>query len=162
MSKRTTETERADRRDAGRAVAEARRADTEARKLAKTLSRDARASLEAVAGSAHAEIREAHHELDARPLRARRMARRAAARLENASLLVAASGDAERHARAQADAKKRAKTIKRRRAQAKQAQKMVKFIALHTIVASVTTPSDEERRKKDLKRLRRRRAEHTA
>ena len=139
MAKRTTETERADRREAGRAVADAKRADKKARKLAKTLSHDARASLEAITASTHAEIRAAHNDLGKRPRHARRMARKAAARLEEASVRVSASGDVARRALADADAKKRAKTIKRRRTQARQAQKMAKFIALHTVVASITT-----------------------
>jgi hypothetical protein len=156
MARPKTDVDRLERREAGRVVAEAKRADREARKLAKTLSRDARASLEAITASAHEEIRAARDELDVRPRRARRTARRAASRLENASLLVAASGDAERHALAESDAKKRAKTIKRRRAQAKQAQKMAKFVAFHTIAASIATPTDQEQTEKGLKRLRRR------
>ena len=162
MAKPKTGTERSQRREAGRAVAEAKRADREARKLAKMLSRDARVNLEAIAASAHDEIRMARRDLDARPRRARRMARKAAARLERASVRATASGDTAERALAKSNVKKRAKTIKRRRAQAKQAQKMAKFVAFHTIAASITTPTDEERaddeepHTKDLKRVRRR------
>jgi hypothetical protein len=83
------------------------------------------------------------------------MARKAAAQLERASIVATASGDIRRRALAEADAKKRAKTIKRRLAQAKQANKMAKFVALHTVVASVATPTDDELAKKRVKRMRR-------
>jgi hypothetical protein len=156
MARAKTDTDRVDRREAGKAVAEAKRAGKETRKLAKTLSHDARASLEAVTASARAQVRVADHERKASPRHAKRMARRAAAKLERASVRVAGTGDTANLELAKSEAKKRANTIKRRRAQAKQAQKMAKFIAFHTIAASITTPTDEERTEKDLKRLRRR------
>jgi threonine aldolase len=160
MARARTETERVDRREAGKAVAEAKRAGKEARKLAKTLSHDARASLEAVAASAQAQVRAADHERKASPRHAKRMAQRAAAKLERASVRVVGPGGTANRALAEADAKKRAKkrakTIKRHRAQVKQAHKMAKFIAFHTIAASVVTPTDEERTEEDLKRVRRR------
>ena len=134
-------------------MAEAKRADKEARKLAKTLSPDGRAAFEATTAPSLASIRSAREERRARPRRAERMARRAAAQLELASIRATASGDAERWALAERDAKKRAKTIKRRRAQAKQANKMAKFVALHAVVASVTTPTDQEQTEKKLKRV---------
>jgi hypothetical protein len=37
---------------------------------------------------------------------------------------------------------------------AKRAQKMANTVALGVLAASVTTPTDDERRKKDLKRVR--------
>ena len=65
------------------------------------------------------------------------------------------SGDAQRKALEDSDAKRRAKTIKRRRMQAKQARKMAEFIAFHTVAASITTPTDREQAEDDLKRFRR-------
>lgn len=155
MTKPKTDTERADRRAAGKAVAEAKRAAKATRKLAKTLSRDAGASLTAIEASARAEIREAKREVGVRPRRAERTARKVAARLENASMRMTPYADAGERASAEADAKRRAKTIKRRRAQAKQVQKMARFAALHALVASVVTPTEEDERKTDAKRRRR-------
>ena len=66
---------------------------------------------------------------------------------------MTASGDAQRKALADSDAKKRAKTIKRRRKQAEQARKMADFVALHVITASITTPTDKEQAEADLKRF---------
>ena len=150
--------ERAERRGARTAVAEARRADREASKLAKTLSPEARARFEATTAPASAAIREARQDRRDRPRRAERTASRAAAELELASIRATASGDAERHALAQRNAKKRAKTIKHRRAQAKRAHKMARFVALHAVVESVTTPTDQKRTEKKLKRARRARS----
>jgi hypothetical protein len=152
---RATEVQRRDRREARKAVAEARRAGKEARKLAKTLSRDARASFEAVTASAQEDVRAARRELDVNPQRAKRTAKRAAGRLELASVRATTSGDAQRKALEDSDAKRRAKTIKRRRVQAKQARKMAEFIAFHTVVQSVTTPTDREQAEDDQKRFRR-------
>lgn len=149
MTKPKTGTERADRRAAGKAVAEAKRAAKETRKLAKTLSRDAGASLAAIEASARAEIREAKREVGVRPRRAERIAKNVSARLETASMRMTPYADAA------ADAKRRAKTIKRHREQAKQVQKMAKFAALHALVASVVTPTEVEERKADEKRRRR-------
>ena len=145
-----------ERREAGKAVAEAERAGREAEKLAATLSRGARAGFEAVVTSAQADVREARRPARYPPLRAKWLASKAAARLERASVRIAASGDAERRALEDADAEKRAKTIKRRRVQVQQIQKMAQFVALHTIAASAMTPSDTELAKKDLKLARRR------
>ena len=156
MAKAKTDRERTERREAREAVVEAKRADKESRKLAKTLSPDARAAFEANTAPALASIRAAREERGARPRRAEWMARRAAAQLELASIRATASSDAERWALAQRDANKRAKTIKRRRAQAKRANKMAKFVALHAVVASVTTPTDQEHAEKKMKRVRRR------
>jgi hypothetical protein len=155
MAKSKIETERARRREAAEAVAAAKRADKEARKLATSLHGKNRIRLEVVDDVARALTRAAKRDVRARPRRAKRLARVAAARLEKASIRATASGDAAKRALAETDAKRRAKTIKRRRAQARQAQKMAKFVAFHTIAASVTTPTDEERTKKDLKRVRR-------
>ena len=66
---------------------------------------------------------------------------------------MTASGDARRKALADSDAKKRAKTIKRRRVQAQQARKMAKSAAVRTIMASLTTPTDREQAEADLKRF---------
>jgi hypothetical protein len=145
MARLRTETERADRREAREAVREARRATKESRKLATSLTGRNRLRMEVLTDVAQALTRAAERDVGERPRRARRMARKAAARLEKESVRATTSGDAARRALAKADAKKRAKTIKRRRAQAKQAQKMAKFVAFHTIAASITTPTDEER-----------------
>ena len=91
MAKRNTDAERIERREAGKAVAEAKRVGKEAAKLAKTLSLDARSSLEAVAASADAEVREARSALGVRPRRAKRVAQKAAARLRKASVLATGS-----------------------------------------------------------------------
>ena len=152
---RLTEVQRRDRREARKAVAEARRAGKETGKLAKTLSRDARASLEAITASAQEDVRAARRELDVNPLRAKRTAKRAAARLELASVRATTSGDAQRKALEDSDAKRRAKTIKKRREQAKQARKMAEFVAFHVIAASITTPTDREQAEADLKRVQR-------
>ncbi len=149
----TTDLRRDDRREARTAVAEAKRAAKEATKLAKTLSRDARAHLEALTASSRADVRAARKDLDEHPRRARRTAKHAAARLEIASLRVTASGEVQRKALADSDAKKRAKTIKRRRKQAKQARKMADFVAFHVITASITPPTDKEQAEADLKRF---------
>lgn len=152
---RGTEVQRDDRREARKAVAEAKRAGREAAKLAKTLSRDARASLEALTASAQEDVRGARRELDVNPQRAKRTAKRAAARLELASVRATTSGDAQRKALEDSDAKRRAKTIKRRRVQAKQARKMAEFVAFHVIAASITAPTDREQAEADLKRVQR-------
>lgn len=149
MTRPKTDTERADRRAAGKALAEAKRAAKETRKLAKTLSRDAGATLAAVEASVRAEIREAKREVGVRPRRAERMAKNVSARLEGASMRMTPYADAA------TDAKRRAKTIKRHLEQAKQVRKMAKFVALHAIVTSVVTPTDEQQRKADEKRRRR-------
>jgi hypothetical protein len=156
MAKPRTETERADRREAREAVREARRATKESRKLTTSLTGRNRLRMEVLTDVAQALTRAAERDVGERPRRARRMARKAAAQLEKASVRATASGDTARRALAESDAKKRAKTIKRRRAQAKQAQKMAKFVAFHTIAASIATPTDQERTEKDLKRMRRR------
>jgi hypothetical protein len=166
MSKPPTRTNRDERREAGAAVAEAKRAGRQAAKLAKTLSSDARSKFEAVTASAQADVREARNELDANPGRAKRRARRAATRLEKAAVRATparpqarkslAKVDAKSKSKAKAEAKASAKTIRRGRVQSKQARGMAKSSALRTILASVMTPTDAERRKKDAKRLRRR------
>lgn len=156
MAKTKTRTPRTERREARKAVAEARRADKEARKLAKTLSLEARAKFQAKTAGPHDEIRAARNDVRVRPARAKRTARKAAAQLERASIVATASGDARRRALAQSDAKKRAKTIKQRNAQAKQANKMAKFVALRTVMASVATPTDEKLAEKRVKQVRRR------
>ena len=149
---RTTDPRRAERREARRAVAEAKRASAEARKLAKTLSRDARANLERLTAAARADVRAARKELDDNPRHAKHTAKRAAARLELASLRVTASGDAQRKALADSNAKKRAKTIKRRRVQAQQARKMARSAAFRTIVSSVAIHGDREQAAADFAR----------
>ena len=148
---RGTDVQREDRREAAKAVAEAKRAGKEAGKLAKTLSRDARASFEAVTAPAQADVRTARNVLGASPARAAWLARRAAAQLELASARATASGDAERKALADSEAKRRAKELKRRRVQVQQAHKMAEFVALHVIMASFTTPTDREQAEADLK-----------
>ena len=143
MAKKNTDAERVERREAGKAVAEANRAGREAAKLAKTLTRDARSSLEVVTASVGAEVREARSTLGVRPRRAKRVARKAAARLRKASVLATGSVVAERRALVKIDAKQRAEATKRRRTEAKQAQQMVKLVTA-AIAASVTTPPDAE------------------
>jgi hypothetical protein len=158
MARPTTERERADRREAREAVREARRATRESRKLASSLTGRNRFRMEVLIDVAQTLTRAAQHDVGERPRRAKRMAHKASAQLERAAITATASGDAERRALAERDAKRRAKTIKRRRAQAKQAQKMAKFVALHAIVESVTTPTEGEVAEKKSKRLRRRTA----
>ncbi|MFD4422497.1 hypothetical protein ACFWN7_13490 [Agromyces sp. NPDC058484] len=152
-------TDRDERRQARTAVAAARKAGKESKKLAKTLKGENRARFELTTAGARELTRAAKAERRERPWRATRLARTASARLEKASIRATSSGDARRRAleRERAnDAKGRAKTIKRRRAQAKYAKKMARFVAVHTIAASITTPTDEEQQEKDLERARRR------
>lgn len=152
-------TPRDERREARSAVAAARAAEKESKKLAKTLKGENRARIEFTTAGARELRRVAEAEVRERPWRAARVARRASARLEKASIRATSSGDARRRAldRERADdAKARAKTIKHRRAQAKFAKKMAKFVAVHTIAASVTTPTDAEQQKQDRKNARRR------
>lgn len=145
------------RRRAAKAVAEAKRAEAQTQKLARSLSREARASLQTVAASVHAQISAARDDVDRRPRRAARRARKASARLERASLRATASAGARDvngagGANRTHDPKKRAKTIKRRRTQAKQAHKMAKFVAVRTLAAAIVAPTDEEQRENDAKR----------
>ncbi len=154
-----TRTPRQERRDARSAVAAARAAEKETKKLAKTLKGENRSRFESTTVGARELTRVAEAELRDRPWLAARMARRASARLETASIRATSSGDARRRAldRERADdAKARAKTIKRRRGQAKFAKKMARFVAVHTIAASITTPTDAEQQKQDRKNARRR------
>ena len=144
-----------ERRQARRAVAEATRAGVDARKLAKELKGRRRARFEAVAAASDERTRAAKAEIDSRPRRARRLAERAAAALQVASINATATGAARRRALAEVDPKERAKTVKRRQAQAKQAKKMAAFVAAHTIAASITTPTDKEQRKADQKQAKR-------
>ncbi|HET6671841.1 MAG TPA: hypothetical protein VFG92_00560 [Agromyces sp.] len=152
-------TPRDERREARSAVAAARAAEKESKKLAKTLKGENRTRFESMTAGARELTRVAEAEVRERPWHAARMARRASARLEKASIRATSSGDARRralqHERAD-DAKARAKTIKHRRNQAKFAKKMAKFVAVRTIAASVTTPTDAEQRKQDRKNARRR------
>ncbi len=144
MAKRNIDAERIERREAGKAVAEAKRVGRDAARLAKTLSVDERSSLEAVAVSADAEVRAARNALGVRPRRAKRAAQKAAARLRKASVQAVGSRVAERRALAKIDAKQQAQATKRRRTQVKQAQQMVKFVTSQLLASSVTTPSDAE------------------
>ncbi|WP_232499180.1 hypothetical protein [Agromyces humatus] len=107
-------------------------------------------NLEVLIATARADVRTARKELHDNPRRARRTAKRAAARLESASLQVTASGDARRKALADSDAKNRAKTIKRRRVQAERARKMARTAAFRTIVSSIAIPTDRDQAESDL------------
>lgn len=163
-----TTTERDDRRQAKSAIRAARKAEKEARKLAKQLPKGApRAKFEAVVADAERVRRAAESDARTTPRVAARRASRAAAKLERASLRMGPSGDVSKaKVRASGDDPKalataRAKTLKRRRKQAQQVQKMAKSVAVHTLAQSITTPTDKEATKKDMKRLRRR-AEHIA
>ena len=98
MARPRTETERADRREAREAVREARRATKESRKLATSLSGRNRLRMEVLTDVAQALTRAAERDVNERPRRARRMARKAAAQLEKASVRATASGDAARQA----------------------------------------------------------------
>jgi hypothetical protein len=160
--------DRAQRREARKALSQARRAAKEARKLRKSLKGANRERLESVAAAAESDVARARADLDARPGRAARSARRITSRLEKASIRATASGSARRRALrrgagpeanepdAAKAAKARAKLVKQRRAQAKTANKMAKKVALGVVTASIFTPSDEDRRKKDRKRIERR------
>lgn len=136
-----------DRRErAALAVIEAKRAELETQKLARRLSSAARAELQQVAASVHEEILRAGRDIRRRPGRARRRAGRAEARLARASLATPTGGrcDGDRRAGASgADAAKaRSKLIKRRRAEAKQAQQMAKIVAAQMAVAAAVTSAD--------------------
>ncbi len=160
--------DRAQRREARKALSQARRAAKEARKLRKSLKGGNRERIESIAAAAEAEVARARADLDTRPGRAARSARRITARLEKASIRATASGSAERRALekganaaetepdAAKAAKARAKLVKQRRAQAKTASKMAKKVAFGVVTAAILTPSDEDRRKKDRKRIERR------
>ena len=161
-------TERQQRREARKAVSEARRAAKETRKLRKSLKAGSHSRLEALAAAAEADVARARADLDVHPGRAARSARRITARLEKASIRATASGGAKRralkrgagpdaaHPDAAKAAKARAKLIKQRRSQAKTVSKMAKKVSVGVLAASILTPSDEERRKKDRKRIERR------
>lgn len=159
MAKRT---EREDRRQAKAAIDAARTAEKEARKFAKELPKGApRTRFQAVVADAEQVRRMAESSRRTSPRLAARQAARASAILERASLRMGPSGGASK-ARAKptdgdaaARAKARAKTLKRRRKQAQQVQKMTMSIAARTIVQAVTTPTDKEQAKKDMKLLRR-------
>jgi len=99
--------------------------------------------------------RAAERDVGEHPRRARRLARVASTKLEKASVRATASVDAARRAVAERDAKQRAKTIRRRRAHEEQVLKMAEYIVLHTVVASVTAPTDRARAESDLNRFRR-------
>jgi len=148
-----------DRRErAALAVTEAKRAERETQKLARRLSSAARAELQQVAVSVHEEILRAGRDIQRRPGRARRRAGRAAARLTSFATPGAVRGDSDRRAGvSRADvsgadaAKARSKLIKRRRAEAKQAQQMAKIVAAQMAVAAVVTPTDAEHREHEVK-----------
>ncbi|AWB94418.1 hypothetical protein DCE93_00970 [Agromyces badenianii] len=153
---------RTQRAEAKRAIGHAKHAEAEARKLVKTLPQGpARSRLDGLVAEAHATRKAAEAERKVDPRLAARRAAHAATKLERASLRVAPGGArrAQRAAPANATgaeqrAKARAKTLKRRRKQAKSAQKMAKAVARRTIMASISTPTDEKRRKVDAKRAR--------
>ncbi|MBM7832167.1 hypothetical protein JOE59_002872 [Agromyces cerinus] len=155
---------RTERATAKRAIAQAKRAESEVRRLAKELPRGtSRAWLERSVADARGDRRAAEAERRVAPRRAARRADGAVARLERAARISGLRRGNERPPLAgllDADdrAKARAKLIKRHRAQAKQAQKMAKAIARGTIVAAVTTPSDAERRNERRGKVNRRRA----
>ena len=144
---------RTGRAEAKRAIARSKRAETEVRHLAKELPKGpSRTFLERAAADAKAERKAAAAERRSAPRRAARRAESAMAGLERATRMSGARRGKERPPLstlldADERAKARATLIKRRRAQAKQAQKMAKTVARATIVAAVTTPSDDERRK---------------
>ena len=158
-----TTTERDDRKQAKSAIRAARKAEKEAGKLAKQLPKGApRAKFEAVVADAATTRRAAEADRDTAPRRAARQAARASAQLERASLRMGPSGDVgkaratPKDTDAEARAKARAKTLKRRRKQAEQVQKMARSIAMHTVVQAVTTPTEKEQAKQDMKDLQRR------
>jgi hypothetical protein len=158
-----TTTKRDDRKQAKSAIRAARKAEKEARKLAKQLPKGApRTKFEAIVADAATTRRAAEAGRDAEPRRTARQAARASAKLERASLRMGPSGDVGRakatpkDTDAEARAKARAKTLKRRRKQAQQVQKMAKPVALHTVVQSVTTPTEKEQAKQDMKLVQRR------
>jgi hypothetical protein len=158
-----TTTERDDRRQAKSAIRAARKAEREAGKLARQLPKGGpRAKFEAIVADAATTRRAAEADRDAAPRRAARRAARASAKLERASLRMGPSGSVgkaratPKDTDAESRAKARAKTLKRRRKQAQQVQKMAKSVALRTVVQSVTTPTEKERAKRDMKLLQRR------
>ena len=143
---------RTERAAARHAIAQSKRAESEVRRLAKELPKGTpRAWLERAVADALADRKAAEAERRVAPRRAASRADAAVARLERATRIsglrrgneqppLAGLLDADERAKA------RARLIKRRRAQAKQAQKMAKTVARGTIIAAVTTPTDDERR----------------
>ncbi|WP_127792043.1 hypothetical protein [Agromyces sp. LHK192] len=148
-----------ERRVAKDAIAAAKAARKEARRLAGSLPTGTprRARIERVAEQAGAALRIARSERRRDPRRAFSLASLTALRLERS----ARGGTAARVGRVpirrgrpvsmedRLDAlertEARAKLIKRRRKQFDQAQKMAKFAAVHTIGQAITAPTDEER-----------------
>lgn len=152
---RDIDAQRHERREAARAVAEARRGAKESEKLATSLEGRNRTRLEVIIGVARKLSRAAQRDVREHPRRASRLARVASTKLDRASVRAIASVDAARRAVAEREAKRRAKTIRRRRAHEEQVLKMAEYIVLHTVVASVTAPTDRVRAESDLKRFRR-------
>ena len=158
-----TTTQRDDRKRAKAAIRAARKAEKEAHTFAKQLPKGApRAKFEAIVADAATARRAAEAGRGDDPRGAARLAARASAKLERASLRMGPGGDVGRTKAtakgtdAKAQAKARAKTLKRRRKQAQYVQKMAKSVAVRTVVQSITTPTDQEQAKKDRKRIRRR------
>jgi len=152
---RDIDAQRSERREAGRGVAKARRAARESEKLATSLEGKNRTRLEVITRVARKLTRAAARDVREHPRRASRLARVASTKLEQASVRATASVDAARRAGAESDAKQRAKTIKRRRAQEERILKMAEYVVLHTVVASVTAPTDRKRAASDFKHFQR-------
>ncbi len=145
------------RAEAKRAIVRLKRAESEARGLAKELPKGARrARLDDAVANARSVRKSVAAERSDSPRRAARRAARAAAKLERVSRPIGAAdgarGSAAVGSSADERAKARAKTIKQRRKQAQQSQKMAKFVAAHVIGASVSTSGDDDAPKRAQRR----------
>lgn len=166
----TAKTERArvktERKQAKAAISHAKTAQKEAKRLAKELPKGAaRRRIDQLLHEAATVSRAAKADRKRAPRRAARSAERVAAMLEQMSTRLVPGGESlrlkrpKRDADAAARAKQRTKLLKRRRKQAAKVQKWAKGIAAHTVIQSITTPTDAEQAKTDRKRARRARRE---
>ncbi|MFK4729032.1 hypothetical protein ROT00_05040 [Agromyces mediolanus] len=146
-----TVTERRDRRRAKAALAHAKSAEKEAKRLADTLPPGrAKRRLEALVAESRVTRRAAKADRTRAPRRAARTAARATAGLDAWSRRVlpttASRGAAAEPGTAIADAaaaaKRRAALLKQRRKQADRVRKWAKSAAAHTVVQAVTTPEE--------------------
>jgi hypothetical protein len=160
---------KADRKAAKAALSHAKTAEKEAKRLAKELPKGAaQRRIDQLLHEADTVRRAAKAERKHAPRRAARRAERVTVLLERTSMRLVPGGEDVRVKRpkrskaevdAAAKAKQRTKLLKKRRKQAAQMQKWAKGIAAHTVVQSITTPTDAEKVEKDLKRVRRARRE---
>ena len=160
-----TTTPRDERRRAKAAISAAKAAEKEAKRLAKELPKgSARTRVHLLVAATRAVRRAAKADRKRAPVRAAKSAERATSVLDQMAMRLVPGAEhldvrAERRADAAANAKRRAKLLKRRRKQAKKIQGWAKSIAARTTVQSITTPTDAERTNAYRARLRRARRE---